>query len=367
MRRRPRGHLPPVPVIVRNETPFAHGLAIGMGPDRRSHLGVVVKATYAIPERPGSDVLPAPEQIEVTTADEYLKGDVTGSVRTESDSVVFKPRADVIVVGQAYAPRGRAVTEVTVGLRVGERQHTMRVVGDRRWIFPTKLAVVPDASAPEPFTALPLVYERAFGGFDHEGRGWSRQNPIGRGYIAEKTRESVDGRRLPNLEDPDRPVRSWDDRPEPVGWGVFGKSWQPRVGLAGLEVDELDPTFGLAADFDHGFFNGAHPALQMPYLEGDEEIELVNVTPDGHRRFRLPGRRPAITLRLRSAPGTEPKAYPFDPVLDTLVLLPDDGVFTLAWRASRPLTTDVETAIANIASLQITDAGLTSTPPARRR
>ena len=354
---------------IRNETPFEHGLAIGLGPDRHPHLAVVVKATYTIPERSGDPVEPAAEQIEVTTADEYIKGDVTGSMRTESDAVVFKPRADVVLVGQAYAPRGRAVTDLEVGLRVGRTQHRMRVVGDRRWSFPTKLAVVPDATAPEPFTAMPLVYERSFGGFDHEGRAWSKKNPIGRGFIAQKTRESVDGRRLPNLEDPDRPVRSWDDYPDPVGWGFFGRGWQPRARLAGVQTDTLDPTFGLASDFDHGFFNGAHPALQMPALEGDEEIELVNVTPDGHRRFRLPGWSPAVTLRIRPQRGSTatPPTYAFAPVLDTLVLFPDDGVFTLVWRASRALTTGIEVALEQIGSIQITGATPTSTPPARSR
>ncbi len=354
---------------IRNETPFEHGLAIGMGPDRHPHLAVVVKATYTIPERTGDAPVPADEQIEVTTDDEYIKGDVTGSMRTESDAVVFKPRADVVLIGQAYAPRGRAVTDLEVGLRVGRRQHRMRVVGNRRWSFPTKLAVVPDATAPEPFVAMPLVYERAFGGFDHEGRAWSKQNPIGRGFINQKTRESVDGRTLPNLEDPARPVRSWDDRPEPVGWGFFGRGWQPRAQLAGVRGDDLDPMFGLPSDFNHGFLNGAHPALQVPgYLEGDEEIEMIHVTPDGHRRFQLPGWRPEISLRLRPVRGaTEPITYPFAPVLDTLILFPDDGVFTLVWRASRALTTGVETALEQIASIHITEASLTSTPPARTR
>ncbi|MGB3544257.1 DUF2169 family type VI secretion system accessory protein [Rubrivirga sp.] len=350
-------------MTIHNETPFEHGLAIGLGPDRQPHLGVIVKATYAIPERSGGPVEPAAEQLEVSSADEYTKGDVTGSMRTESETVVFKPRADVVLIGHAYAPNGRAVTALEVGLRVGRKRHTMRVVGDRRWSFPSKLAVVPEATTPEPFTAMPLVYERSFGGFDHEGRAWAKTNPIGRGFIVQKTRESVDGRRLPNLEDPARPVRSWDDHPDPVGWGFFGRSWQPRARLSGVRTDDLDPTFGLPSDFDHAFYNGAHPALQMPALEGDEEIELVNVTPDGLRRFRLPGWHPAITLRIRPRKGStsRPPVYPFEPVLDTLVLFPDGGVFTLTWRSSRPLTTDIETAIEQIGSIQITEAGPSST------
>jgi hypothetical protein len=329
-----------------NDTPFVEGLAVGMGPDRRPCLAAMLKATFRIPD--GTDGAPATvagEQRPIVADDEFFKGDVTGSVRLESDAVPFKPRADVVLVGRAYAPGGKPVAALDVALRVGRLQQALRVLGDRRWVLPAGYVGAPAISDPEPFAEMPLVYERAFGGFDHKGRAWCPQNHIGRGFIGRKTRESVDGKPLPNLEDPRRPIRSWDDHPAPVGFGFYGRSWQPRAALTGRATHDLDPEFGLPADFDHGFFNGAHPALQVPgYLRGDEEVELRHLTPDGYRRFRLPGLRPRLTLRLYDGTGngqeaaeraTRSHALPAN--LDTLVFFPDDGVFTVVWRGTYAL------------------------------
>lgn len=333
-------------MTVTNDTPFVDDLALGMGPDRTPCLAPILKATFRIPE--GADGTPASvadEQLPVTVADEYYKGDITGSLRLETDAVPFKPRADVVVVGRAHAPGGRPVPVLDAALRVGRLQYAVRVFGDRRWVFPTRLVLTPTISDPEPFVEMPLVYERAFGGFDHKGRGWCPQNHVGRGFIGKKTRESVDGRPLPNLEDPRHPIRSWDDRPAPAGFGFYGRSWQPRAALTGAATDDLDPEFGLAADFDFGFNNGAHPALQVPgYLTGDEEVELHHLTPDGYRRFRLPGLRPRLTLRLFEGDGSgegpaerPTQSHPLPANLDTLVFFPDDGVFTAVWRGTYSL------------------------------
>lgn len=338
-------------MTVTNDTPFVDGLAIGMGPDRKPCLSVLLKATFRIPD--GADGAPAPiadEQQPITASDEFFKGDITGSVRLESDVVPFKPRADIVLVGRAYAPGGKPVPALDVALRVGRVQQDARVFGDRRWVFPTRLVMVPVMSEPEPFTEMPLVYERAFGGFDHKGRAWSAQNHIGRGFIGAKTRESVDGKPLPNLEDPRRPIRSWDDQPAPVGFGFYGRSWQPRAALTGHAIQNLDPEFGLPADYDFGFNNGAHPALQVPgYLVGNEEVELRHLTPDGYRRFRLAGVQPRLSLDMYTdglgpdeAAEVDPQDRPVQthmltPNLDTLLFLTDEGVFCQVWRGTYSL------------------------------
>ena len=219
------------------------------------------------------------------------------------------------------------------------------------------LGGAPAPSAPAPFTAMPLVFERAFGGFDHESGDHCAENPIGRGYI--HAPEAADGTRLPNLENPRQLIRAWDDHPAPVGWGVFGQAWSPRSQLAGRSP-ELHPQFGLPEDFDPRFLNGAHPGLQLGTLSGDEEVELLRVTPDGRRRFTLPGRTPRVSVRTRTTTGPDARASeprPLPVVLDTLVLLPDDGVFTLTWRASRALALDPEVALALVASVEIAEDG----------
>lgn len=339
-------------MTIHNPTPLLDMLALGMGPDREAHVGVVLKGTFRIPDGLDGDVVPAEEPWPIATADDFFLGDVTGSVRVEAESYVYKPRADVLVVGSAHAPAGHTSTALNVALRVGAHEWALRVTGDRRWVFPTRAMLIPIASDPEPFERMPLTWERAFGGMDHRAGTRSAENPVGRGLIASKTRESVDGTLLPNVENPRAPVSTWDDAPAPAGFAPVRKDWMPRSLLSGRVLDPLHPVFGLPDDFDHAWYNGAPPALQVPFLRGDEAVEMQHLTPDRYRRFRLPGWRPRVDLGLftdgktwdevlAASPGDLPKrptvGEPMDVRLDTLALYPDDGVFTLTWRANRPI------------------------------
>jgi hypothetical protein len=153
------------------------------------------------------------------------------------------------------------------------------------------------------------------------------ENLAGTGFIGKKTRERIAALRLPNLEDPRDLIRAWDSRPSPVGFGFYGRAWMPRLGKAGTDA----------------FFNGAHPRLQMQgHLKGDEEVELVNVSKEGHLRFQLPGLRPAITIARYAGPSASESALAMDrrfqreklkPALDTLVFVPDDSIFYEVFRA----------------------------------
>ena len=275
---------------------------------------------------------------------------MTGSVRIEADTAPFKPRTDVVVVGQAHAPGGDPVRQLDVSLRIGRiLREVVRVFGDRQWFFPSRMAVVPRITDTAPFVQMPLVYERAFGGMDYKASKWCASNFIGKGFIGRKSKESVDRKPLPNLEHPRDLIQSWDDQPQPVGFGFYRKDWQPRSGYAGsLEGQEDgDEEFGLPSDFQFDFFNGAHPRLQVPEeLSGTEQVELRHFTPDEYRQFSLPGLHPQVAVTRGSAPepasedapatqSTESEALPMR--LDTLVILPDEEQFYLVWRGHTPI------------------------------
>lgn len=336
---------------IRNHTQFLDSLAIGMGPDRQAHMGCILKATFVIPERVDGELLPAEEQLEIMNGDVFFEGDVLGSLEFDADSYVYKPYADIVVNGSAYAPDRRPVNALNVALRVGRYEWAMRITGDRRWLFPTRAVLVPLMSDIEPFVQVPLRYERSFGGFDHLARKWCPENPIGKGFIGRKTRESVHESHLPNIEDPLDLINSWDDQPRTVGWGFVRKDWAPRSALSGRQIDDLHSEFGLPADFDHRYFNGANPDLQVPFLKGDEIIELQHLTPDAYRRFQLPGLTPVVRIsRYTSAQAldihfrAEEETIEDQPVttemldmrLDTLVIMPDKGLLTLVWRTNTP-------------------------------
>ena len=337
-----------------DETPFASGLTIGPGPGGEPCLTVIVKATFTLPRALDGRPEPAAGQLPVAADDVYTDGDVTRSLHLEKDTAPFKPRADVVLVGTAYAPGGRPVPVLDVMLGVGPLRKVLRVFGDRAWMFPSRMVMVPLASEPAPFASMPITYERAFGGIDRKAGRACDRNYAGKGFLGRKTRESVHASPLPNVEDPGRLITSWDDEPMPAGFGFYSPHCQPRARWLGTErgLETPHPIFGLAADFRHDYYNGAHPELQLPgYLRGDEPVELVNLTPDGPRRFRLPGVRPVVALDVNQPPPAQTPSADASPTsggrptrevrpdvrLDTLVLLPDEDRFYLVWRSVYPL------------------------------
>jgi hypothetical protein len=277
--------------------------------------------------------------------------------------VPFKPRADVVLVGHAYAAGGKPVTHLAVGIRVGKLRRAMIVFGDRTWRY--QVIGSPTISDAEPFTRMDLVYERAFGGIDSPAALYCKENLVGVGFIGKNSRASVDGKPLPNLEDPDNPIRSWNTHPKPVGFGFYGRGWMPRLQYAGTYDEnyrnEVAPA--MPKDFSYDLFNGAHPALQVaPYLRGDEEVELINVSRESPLRFRLPGFKPRVSvLRWSTSPEVWLGANAGEPHvsaplkeesvkmnLDTLVFLPDEGIFYEVFRGSCALSRLDSTEIARV-------------------
>ncbi|QEH33318.1 FHA domain protein [Aquisphaera giovannonii] len=325
------------------------------GPEGRPRLTVIVKITCTMPTKHGAVAGVAPAALPVFTCDVPWEDESLRTVRFETDVVPFKPRADVVVAGAAYFPSGKdPETPLEVGLRVGRLEKSIHVYGNRSWWFPTRLAMIPEISKPEPFSRMELVYDRAFGGIDEAAALYSSANLAGRGFAGKKSPGSLHGKLLPNVEDPADPIRGWDSHPRPAGFGFYGRGWSPRLQLAGTpspNPEGRERVLGLPADFDYGFFNGAHPDLQVPgYLRGDEEVELRNMSPDSDFEFRLPGLLPRIVVtrweqppdewleaRLREGRSAGVEDVPtrredVEPVLDTLVMIPDERLLYMVYR-----------------------------------
>jgi len=310
-----------------NNTPFEVEAIPCMGPEGKTVLTIIVKGTFNfVSGQPGEA---ASEQIPVAFGDEYYNESDGGSVKFESDVAPFKPRADIVLVGRAYAPKGALMRAVDVSLRVGHVRKTIRVYGDRKWQCLSRF--LPDSiSKPQPFSTMDLVYERAFGGIDKEGGRFCEQNLIGCGFFEKKSAKALDGAPLPNLEDPNNRIRSWKDHPKPVGFGFYGRSWMPRRGFLGTYDDKWrkerspDPP----EDFRFEYYNGAHPDLQADgFLRGDEEVEMVNLTPDGKVGFQLPGLSISCNVRKSFEPlESESLAEPVEQGED-IEYVEDEDVF----------------------------------------
>ena len=115
-----------------NATGMVAGYTMGLDPNGRERIVVVIKGTFAISEG-GGDLLLADEQRPLVMADEFYGEPGLSAMQRESDFAPMKPHCDVLLLGSAHAPGGRPVDRVSVGLRVGSFVKGFDVVGDRVW------------------------------------------------------------------------------------------------------------------------------------------------------------------------------------------------------------------------------------------
>ena len=322
-----------------NATRMVAGYTMGMEPSGRELLVVVVKGTFSVPQ-PGEEPQLAKEQVPLVEADEFTGEPGFSAPRLESDYAPRKPRCDVLLNGSAYAPDGETTQRVTVSLQVGSLQKSFDVVGDRVWSAGLLGA---SAGKPEPFTVMPISYDNAFGGNDdtHKDKQKHRtylQNHAGVGFHLYPMLESVQDRPLPNTEESDKPVVDPRGKYRPMAFGPVGRAWHPRLTFAGTYDDDwVENRFPfLPDDFDEQYYQTAPDDQQVDYLQGGEEVRLVNLTPEGHTQFRLP--KLEVPVEFCRAQG---QSETVDAVLDTVLLEPDEKRFILCWRASTLLRRNI--------------------------
>lgn len=198
-------------------------------------------------------------------------------------------------------------------------------------------------------------------------------NPSGRGYCVSPLKDAVDGLKLPNLEWPDNPLLP--DRvvcplteefdlyalTTPAGLGPYPLGWFPRAGFAGcypwdlgdaekakadalaaLDPDDPEDQQAIAAIgelempvMQWQFFQEAHPRLQVERVNGNEEVLLTHLTPDGNLFFRLPGTHPDVTWNIGKGP--ERVFTKLDQLLID-VEDPDKPAVEMIWRGFHPIT-----------------------------
>jgi hypothetical protein len=317
---------------LKNTTGFAATFFLSPDPDGIDTLYAIVKGSFDLP-RVATDRAPAPSRVQrpIAAAAQYHDDPLTSSARVPSDVGLQKPGTDVLLVGSAHAPRGAPTHAMTVSLAVGPVRKAVRVIGDRWWVDTPLGARI---SEPEPFTRMPLAWERAFGGSDRsidDELLEEARNPVGTGLRHPRSARPLRGLALPNLEDPAAPVRGTSPGPVPAGLGPIPEHWRPRRDHAGTYDDHWRRTRApyLPTDFNTRFFHLA-PADQIVAggMTGGEVVEAIGVTPSGHLRCTLP--RLAVEVGVAFGDTIERRTA----MLDTVFLAPDDGVLTLTWRAA---------------------------------
>jgi hypothetical protein len=316
-------------VEVIHKTPFEAAMHDVLDCDGSIARVVIFKATFEL--APRGRVVVAAEQDPIHQMDEWLGKPGESSAVFESDLAYFKPASDIVFVGSVHAPRG-AASSFPVSITVGHIRKAAVVHGDRHWDC-SALGV--HKSSSRPVSAVPICWERSFGGWDRSDSNprnhqMDRRNPIGTGFAGTGSSKALQGLALPNFENPAQPITSWKTRPVPWGFGFVGRGWLPRANYAGTYDETWQKTRMPVAprDFDYRFFNGAPPDQIYPgYLQGDELVRAVNFSPAGEDTFQLP------SMRVRFSGLCSGKSVTSDAVLDTAVFALDRRRFSLAWRA----------------------------------
>jgi len=326
----------------------------GYAPDGGPVVSVLAKRTYRF--NPGETALPDPgTPMDWVEVDEHwdTNNPATDPMKLESELVAWKPCTDVVVVGNAHAPRGKRARFFDAGIQIGAFRKVVRVFGNRM--------VVPrfsgfDFSEPEPFETMPLHYGLAYGGRYERPDGLELsypRNPVGTGFLVSPELSDLLGTRLPNLEDPNQVLTpqtlvlkaydAWPTAPKPWALGYTGRNFHPRVTMAGLPPEEAMEAevvrLQAVADRDGKaiqpptpvmnlqYHNGASEGLVLPYLRGDETVVLTYLDPDHPSfQFRLPGSRPVA--RLDVGQGREW----MDMVLQNIVVYKGTNQLAMVWR-----------------------------------
>jgi hypothetical protein len=289
----------------------------------------------------GRLVLARRQEALLQTDTYYGEANKSGVIQ-ESDLAPFKPRCDVIVIGEAYAPAGKPASRFEAGIRISRNtipivDKSLMITGPRQWR--KRYFRGWSLSQPTSIVSLPLRYEFAHGG--SASQTVCLTNPIGCGYSDSTDLKRRRSRVMPaaQIESPKNPIRKFKTEYPVEGFGVMAKTWQPRLQRAGTFDDAWLKTRHprLPRDFDMAYWNGAHPDLQVPWLRGDEQIELSQLTPEGSFVFDLPGHFVYALVYYK-----EGQILPTFARLDTLVIQPKKCI-SLVWRARIPINPDVHT------------------------
>jgi hypothetical protein len=286
-------------------------------------LTAICKATFAL--RPVECAL-AEEQEYPNEDENHWNDDPGRSLYSPSDLAPFKPRAEVTLVGHAFAPREERLASFPVRLVAGDVDKSIEVFADRS--FSQSGALTEGARV----TKVPLRYERAAGGPD-------TTNPVG---VRQGATDPYGAVHLPNLQPPSLHITRPTDFIDPVGFGPIAAGWptrQSKLGrLRGQWSERMLSALPMPEEIDPAYFLAAPADQQLNSLRSNERLILENLHPTLPRLVTsLPGVEPRAFVE---RPGAAPQELPM--TCDTLWIDTDRGICTLTWRAQLQLSRSEE-------------------------
>jgi hypothetical protein len=277
-----------------NETALSAELLSTVIDAERMTASLVARLTYAIGASPREPLWLAEEQpwkVSPTPWD-------SPQGKMEQDVPFMKGGVDLFVFGAARAPQGTPVSQMDVTVEVlppegDARKPFLRravVSGKRVWIRRDGVHLVPSAAAA--FVEMPLTVANAFGGrseWDGLDVPWM-ENPEGTGFVMFE--REAEGAPLPHLEEPDAPMKAWEDRPPVCGFGFCPMTSPARFRNGYVISEDFEIT-----DWRPAIFNTAYPPMIAPEARPGDVLRVTGVLHDGPLELLVP---PApATLRLQ--------------------------------------------------------------------
>jgi hypothetical protein len=290
----------------------------------------VIKRTYSILPDGTIQSLPLGDQPEFMGVTPY-EDELGRSIIYPGDLAHFKPLVDFIVNGTAFAPEQKPVETLDVSFEISGSKKSLRVYGNRRWT--RNLDGQPENTRPEPFTMMPIRWEKSYGGLRN---AWNR-NGLGEDQDHETDPEEPIFS-LPNIENPNELIRDFDQAVRPVGFSAIPETWEPRFTWFGTRSAywanfraPLPPK-----DRDERYENAAPEDQQYKDLLGNETVTFENMNENFPTfNITLPNYKPRL-FYVPSKQDHQDKPIldliEIDVRLDTIVVDLNEGLLTLLWR-----------------------------------
>lgn len=304
---------------LRSLCPFPSALVRFRPREGQLAMAIVCKATYRLDS--GTVTLHS-EQEPLYSRQKHYQDDPAQSVERPNDMIPFKRRAEIVVVGSAFVPRGQVARVLSARVVVGDVDKSVDIHGQRT------LGLDGNVREGAGWSSMPLRYERAAGGPDT----W---NPIG---VNTNWDQVYGTRSLPQI----MPRGHFSPNPfaalPPVGLGPLSNQWPIRRDKLGARAnafsEENIESLVLGNEFDAHFFQCAPPDQWLDNIRPDERIVLENLHLHHPRLVTsLPGLLPVVFL---SVPGYAPMQIPMRP--DTLLIDTDRGIATVTYRGQSLVT-----------------------------
>lgn len=264
-------------------------------------------------------------EMDVDTEIPYFAGPQELALGTiPGDMAIRKDGVDIMAIGYAYHPNIDGGPSSVVSVQVNRDRRMLRVFGERTWYKTTlgRWAI----SEPEHFSKMEMKWENSYGGEALDEWANTIVHPLnlnGKGYVFDE--DDVEDTDLPNIEDADQLIQSWQDQPKPCNICPSLTAFLFEIEQHTDKILQTDQVYKVPASFG----NHAHPKFRFAAIAPGDLISLEGMCRQGKLRFEMPNICLEATISLGQS-----RQLTLPLILDTILFLPETRRCVFTWRKS---------------------------------